>query len=250
MIQLIGILHGGRGDGFTQEQLANAGDIFSPLVEMAMSDLELHLPAHLKGLADSSASAMTAIVTEIAQSSEGFTLMLRLFCSHDYLVRHSFLVAILSMVTVSELDYTREERKAIIQGALLHDIGMLRIDEDTYIKPELSADDWQVMRAHPAVGEKIMSSLSSLHPWVKRVIAGHHAQPNGRGYGTDASFEAYLVGAVDTFTSMILVTPYRAEAKSPQDAWRAMHEDRGHFDDEALSLLKSLFVYPPLKKTG
>ena len=150
----------------------------------------------------------------------------------------------------NDQNYSSLERKSVAQGALLHDIGMLRIDEDVYLKPKLDEGDWDVMKAHPLIGEKMLAELSHLHPIVLDIIAGHHSQTNGRGYGRSGTKFAHLVGTVDAFATMIVPTPYRSLPFTPFEAWNKLKEDEGHFDRENVELIKSTLLQPHLKKAS
>lgn len=249
-IEFLGLQSGGLGDGFTKFQLRESGVLLTPLVELACAEISVQLPQMLRESFQSTQEVLKQTVLDIASDARGLTLMLRLFCSHDYLVTHSFLVSSLSFLLANNQGYTSAERKSVAQGALLHDIGMLRIDEEVYVKPKLDDGDWEVMKAHPLVGEKMLSQLSHLHPDVLEIIAGHHSQPNGRGYGRPGTELAHLVGTVDAFATMIIPTPYRNLPLSPQDALTSLKADEGHFERENIELIKNILLQPHLKKAS
>ena len=249
-IEFIGLQSGGLGDGFSKDQIKEAGALLSPFVEMVCAEICSHLPVALRDQFMTTENVLKQTVQDIASEAQGLSLMLRLFCSHDYLVTHSFLVSSLSFLLANDQGYSAIERKSVAQGALLHDIGMLRIDEEVYIKPKLDENDWQIMKAHPLIGEKMLSQLSHLHPIVMDIIAGHHSQPNGRGYGRAGTELAHLVGTIDAFSTMIIPTPYRSLPFSPQEAWNSLREDEGHFDRGNVELIKDILIQPHLKKAS
>lgn len=250
-IDHIGRHAGSFGEGFSTEQAQNAQEVLLPLVDDAFEDLLSSLPSDLRETLRYTKPAIEASVLDVAQSGAGLSLMLRLFCCHDYLIRHSFLVAALAVVIGTENETLEKHvRKSMVMGALLHDMGMLRIDEELYIKPRLQAHEWEIMHLHPTVGEKVLDDCPHVPQLVREIIAGHHAQPNGRGYGYAANKYPLWVGALDAFATIVIPTPYRVTSMSPRDAWKNMHDDEGHFDDEALKQIKHLFVDYSLKKAG
>lgn len=249
-IEFLGLQAGGLGDGFNKDQISEAATLLSPLVEMVCAEISSHLPAALRDQFMSTESVLKQTVEDIASEAQGLSLMLRLFCSHDYLVTHSFLVSSLSFLLANDQGYSATERKSVAQGALLHDIGMLRIDEEVYVKPKLDENDWQLMKAHPLIGEKMLSQLNHLHPIVLDIIAGHHSQPNGRGYGRAGTEWAHLVGTIDAFSTMIMPTPYRGLPYSIQEAWNSLKEDEGHFDRLNVELIRDILIHPHLKKAS
>ena len=250
LIEFLGQQSGGLGDGFTKDQLNDAKHILIPLTQIVCAETHAQLPPTLRESFQLALPALEQTVLDVAATAEGLTLMLRLFCSHDYLLRHSFLVSALSMQLSQELNLSATQRRAVIQGALLHDIGMLRIDEEVYVKPSLTESDWEVMHAHPVIGEKMLASLQGLDPLVLDIIAGHHSQPNGRGYGRSSGPLAELVGVVDAFSTMILPTPYRSLPRTPAEALTILREDEGHFERSAVALIHDHLLCPHLKKAS
>ncbi|MBY0515586.1 MAG: HD domain-containing protein [Bacteriovoracaceae bacterium] len=244
LINYIGSHSGGLGEGLSLEQKSLSTQVITPFIETAFIEMLNSLPAEIRPIIEPTQAGIEACAYDIASSGTGFSLMLRLFCSHDYLVRHSFLVAALSLAALTEdkREISSQDRRAIVTGALLHDIGMLRIDEDLYAKPDLLPEEWTEMRLHPEVGQKILNLCENIPAKSLAIIAGHHAQPNGRGYGGTASEEALLVGAMDAFASLLVATPYRHKVFNAADAWFLMKEDEGHFDDYALKLINQIFV--------
>src|SRR3990172_7861454 len=56
-----------------------------------------------------------------------------------------------------------EDREALRRGALLHDIGKIGIPDAILAKPgPLTPEEWEVMREHPVIGERICQPLQSL----------------------------------------------------------------------------------------
>ncbi len=250
LIEFLGQQSGGRGDGFTKDQINESKHIVIPLTQIVCGEIQSLLSQPLRDIFINAQPALEQTVLDIASTAKGLSLMLRLFYSHDYLLRHSFLVSALSFHLAQEVFTTTSQRKVVLQGALLHDIGMLRIDEEVYVKSNLSESDWDLMRAHPLIGEKMLAELEDLDTGVLDIISGHHSQPNGRGYGKAGNELALLVGVVDAFSTMILPTPYRSLPLAPQEALKALKEDDGHFDRAHVELIKNYLIQPHLKKAS
>jgi putative nucleotidyltransferase with HDIG domain len=247
LINYIGSHTGGMGQGFSKPQLESTQDVLKPIIELALNDLENHLPQVLKAKVIESYPLIIQAIADTAQTAQGMSLVLRLLCSHDYLIRHSLFVAGLSAIIASEMDWDTATRKSVAIGALLHDIGMLRIDEDLYIKPQLTDDDWLSMKGHPVIGAKMLSTFKGITELTKNIISSHHVQPNGRGYGEGSDPYGLIVGTLDAFSTLVIPTPYRFEGKPVEEAWRLLKQDESHFDPKTLKLIKEIFVYPALK---
>jgi HD-GYP domain-containing protein (c-di-GMP phosphodiesterase class II) len=72
--------------------------------------------------------------------------------------------------------------------ALVHDAGMRLLDYDRlYRKRDLSPDDLNILREHPAVSAAIIDPL--LGPEIARAVLCHHERWDGRGYPNELAGE-------------------------------------------------------------
>jgi hypothetical protein len=102
------------------------------------------------------------------------------------------------------------------EAAPLHDIGKLAIPDSILLSPgKLSAQEWEVMQTHAALGADLLSGSISPVLQMAAVIAGsHHERWDGTGYPRGLTGEAIpLVGRVvavaDTFDALIHDRPYK-----------------------------------------
>jgi putative nucleotidyltransferase with HDIG domain len=99
-------------------------------------------------------------------------------------------------------------------GALLHDIGKIRIPEAILNKPgPLDDDEWMVMRSHPEAGERILAPIASLAE-VLPIVRSSHERWDGRGYpdglvGEEIPVGARIVAVCDAYRAMVEPRPYR-----------------------------------------
>jgi diguanylate cyclase (GGDEF)-like protein len=100
-------------------------------------------------------------------------------------------------------------------GFLLHDIGKLTIPDAVLTKPgKLTAEEWELVRAHPMEGVRILSSV----PFLDRaldVVAHHHECWDGSGYpaglaGEEIPIWARIFATVDALDAMTSDRPYRS----------------------------------------
>src|SRR5581483_5651160 len=75
------------------------------------------------------------------------------------------------------LDY--DSVLALKRGGFLHDLGKIAIPDDILKKgADLTPREWEIMRQHPVIGERICKPLRSLRP-VLPIIRHHHEHWNG-----------------------------------------------------------------------
>jgi diguanylate cyclase (GGDEF)-like protein/putative nucleotidyltransferase with HDIG domain len=113
----------------------------------------------------------------------------------------------------AEMGLGPEERELVEKAALLHDVGKLAVpDEILQKRGPLSEEEMAVVRAHPAVGAKIVTRIPELAATAP-IIAHHHEHVDGSGYPDG------LVGdAIPLISRIILVS----------DATDAMTTQRSH----------------------
>ena len=122
-----------------------------------------------------------------------------------------------------------ESLVALKRGGFLHDLGKVSIPDKILRKDaSLSADEWNIMREHPVIGEKICQPLRSLRN-VLPIIRCHHEHWNGSGYpdglvGKQIPLLARVLQVVDIYDALITSRPYKP-ALSPDDAKRTMEEE-------------------------
>ena len=80
------------------------------------------------------------------------------------------------------------ELEAVAYGALLHDVGKIGVPEAILTKPTpLDADEWELMRRHPEIGERICEPLASGRARSRRSCAT--TTNAGMGAATRTAFE-------------------------------------------------------------
>jgi putative two-component system response regulator len=130
------------------------------------------------------------------------------------------------------------EMRALAFGALLHDIGTIRIRDDVLSKPgPLSRQEWAEMRLHPIIGEQICEPLAVSRAFGP-IIRNHHERWDGQGYpdglrGDKIPIGARVVGVVDAYDAMVHSRPYRP-ARHPEQAIAELRKGAGSQFDPAL----------------
>lgn len=143
-----------------------------------------------------------------------------------------------------------QQRRAVRLGSILHDVGKIGISDSILQKPgPLTELEWEVMRSHPVVGERMLKGIEFLHDALP-VIRHHHERWDGKGYpdglgGEQIPLGARIVAVCDSFDAMTTDRPYR-EAMSPELACEELIAGAGtQFDPICANLLVDT-----LKKVG
>jgi putative nucleotidyltransferase with HDIG domain len=163
-----------------------------------------------------------------------------------YTRTHSQRVTELAMEIAREMGCSEEERETIGLAGLLHDIGKIGIRDAILLKPgSLTKEEFDVIKTHPIIGEKIVEPLAIL-PVERSIIRHHHERWDGKGYPDGLSGEsipllARILSVADAFDAMISDRPYR-KAKSEEAAIAEIEELSGYqFDGNIVEKFKKVF---------
>ncbi|WP_438313409.1 HD-GYP domain-containing protein [Sporosarcina sp. FA9] len=149
----------------------------------------------------------------------------------------------------SHLGLPKEKLSILRWGAYFHDIGKRTVPLEILNKPgKLTAEEWDIMKAHTIEGAKIMRE----HPvkWLKDVafiVEQHHERYDGKGYPyglkkDEIALESSIVAVVDAFDAMTTDRVYKA-ALPILDAVQELLDGKGtqfnpEIVDAFLSVLK------------
>ena len=106
-----------------------------------------------------------------------------------------------------ELGMDPEEIDVLRRAAELHDLGKIAIPDEILRKPEpLDEIEWELIRKHTLVGERILGTAPSLAP-VARLVRSSHERWDGEGYpdglaGEDIPVGARIIFICDAFDAM------------------------------------------------
>jgi len=158
--------------------------------------------------------------------------------------RHSLEVAATATVVGQRLGLARAELVEVELGALLHDVGKLRLPPHILAKPDpLSADERRVVRLHPEWGAEMVARIPGLEA-VALIVRLHHERPDGTGYPHGLYHEripvaSRIVSVCDAYGAMTKRRPY----SEPLDLDAALAELERHagtqFDPDAVEALVS-----------
>ncbi len=174
---------------------------------------------------------------EVAKTHEGSLLALvaALDAREHATELHSLRVRAFAVRVGTQLSMGPRQLRALAQAAILHDIGKIGIPDHILLKPgALEEEDWVVMRRHPEIGRRILSTVPFLAP-VAEIVYCHHEKYDGTGYprelkGHRIPFAARVYSVTDVFDALTSDRPYR-QSVSVEEARQVIRDGSGtHFD--------------------
>jgi putative nucleotidyltransferase with HDIG domain len=148
-----------------------------------------------------------------------------------YTAGHSQRVQQIALAIGDELGVEAKEREAIALAGLFHDIGKLGVPDAILTKPaQLTAEEYELMKQHPADGAAIIAKFSRLQGAVPMILH-HHERWDGGGYphhlaGEGIPLGARIVGLADAWDAMTTDRPYH-RALHLHEAEEELRTNRG-----------------------
>jgi HD-GYP domain-containing protein (c-di-GMP phosphodiesterase class II) len=188
--------------------------------------------------------AMTVLLGQTGGSSPAAVTALAaaIDARDNYTLSHSEQVVGLACEVARRLGLSPEEVEHVRDGATLHDVGKVAIpNEILYKVGPLDDTEWEIMRQHPVIGERILlrtPELAEIAPLVRH----EHERWDGRGYpdglaGTAIPVGSRIVFACDAYNAMITARPYR-EPMSHDEAVAQLRSGAGsQFDPQVVEAL-------------
>jgi putative nucleotidyltransferase with HDIG domain len=172
-----------------------------------------------------------------------------------YTAGHSERVSALSVEMGRAMQLGEAELDTLRLGALLHDIGKIGVPDEVLGKEAaLSAAEFELIRAHPVIGARILRSIPFLAPHLP-IVELHHERPDGGGYPYGLTADAIPLGArivhvADAYDAMTSARAYRP-GRSPHEAIAELQRCIGtDFDQASVDALITSLPRLPAASAG
>ena len=185
------------------------------------------------------------MITEptVVLGAGGVAALARLLNLRDgYSGLHAERAARLAAAVGERLGLAGESAETLQAAARLHDIGKVGIPDRILHQPNrLTADEWAIVRCHPAWGAEVLAGMPGLSD-VAVIVRFHHERWDGTGYpdglsGEEIPLASLVIGACEAYTSITADRPFRS-ALSPVRARDILQAGSGsHFAPHVVEAL-------------
>ncbi|MDR0496892.1 MAG: HD domain-containing protein [Treponema sp.] len=159
--------------------------------------------------------------------------------------------AILSAMIALELKMPNHKVLQIVTGALLHDVGMLRMPKEIVEKKgSLSPAEVQRIQSHTLYTYKIVNKELLYPEDVGLIVLQHHERWDGEGYprrlvGQAIDLGARIVSVADAFEAMVSHKPYRNSMMGYQAMKNLLSDNLRRFDPDVIkAFIQTMGIYP------
>ncbi len=199
--------------------------------------------------------AVQGIVDQVLDNESSMVTMTTLRGFDEYTFTHSVNVCIFSVVIGQRLGFTKLQLYELGLGALLHDIGKMRVDSEIINKAGgLTEAEWTELKDHPTEGLLLLFQMRGLAdiPYRQMLIAyEHHMKVDLSGYPQnertrELGLFSRIVAVADGFDAGTSVRSYQYEPWPPDEVLKEMRDNpRRGFDQLIVkALITSTGVYP------
>jgi HD-GYP domain-containing protein (c-di-GMP phosphodiesterase class II) len=169
----------------------------------------------------------------------------------EYSAMHGLRVSILSLVFGRQLGLGPADLEMLGLGALLLDVGKMKIPSDILNKPaSLTGDELALVRQHVPWGVEILEKTGQVPATALEVVRYHHERYDGSGYADRLKGDAIgtfgmIAGIIDYYDAVTSDRVHRAGI-SAHAALKKMYEGRGTLFHPGLTekFIQCLGIYP------
>ena len=129
--------------------------------------------------------------------------------------QHSDRVVDISMAIGRRCGLSKQQLPLLWLGAAFHDVGKIGVPDSVLYKPGLlTGPEWETMKTHSLVGEKILRAVKTPGmDWVAAAVRHHHESFDGSGYPDGLAENkipllARIIALADGYDANVTVRPY------------------------------------------
>ena len=195
--------------------------------------------------------AVARMVDSVIRNPDALVCLSHLKEVSEYTALHSIRSCILALAFGRHLALSRDELQVLGLGAMMHDIGMVKVPEEILNKQnELTAFEFETMTKHVSWGLDILKTSGDLPPGALEVIAQHHERGDGSGYPQqrktgNITAAGYIGAIVDVYDAITSDRHYNT-GLSAEDALKRIYEWREKdFDAELVEdFIRCMGIFP------
>jgi diguanylate cyclase (GGDEF)-like protein len=164
----------------------------------------------------------------------------------EYTSSHARWITDMALLVGRELRLDRDSLKRLEFGALFHDIGKIGIPSEILQKPgPLTDAEFEIVKQHPELGEKILAPIERLGD-VRPIVRACHERWDGRGYPDgkrelEIPIEARIVFVCDAFHAMTTDRPYRRHLTTVEAVTELRESAGSQFDPAVVDAFVALY---------
>lgn len=199
--------------------------------------------------------AAKAVVSEMVDSvtsdTDAALWLTQLKRADEYTAQHCVNVAVLSVAFAAHLGYAHEQLKTIGLGALLHDIGKMRVPPHVLNKSgPLTQIEFEIVKRHPVDGYEMLKATNQIPAQALQIVRFHHERLSGKGYpdglgGDQLPTSVLLVAICDVYDALTSDRVYHQGLPADQSLQAMFQMAPANFGKALIhEFIKCIGIYP------
>lgn len=198
---------------------------------------------------------LKGIVSTILEAIQGnqdvLNVLVDVYSYDSYIYQHSYNVTLYSLAIGVGLQLPRKQLEVLGLGALLHDVGKVKVPREILLKPgKLTDEEFEVVKKHTEFGFELLRRLHTVPLVAAHCAYQHHERLNGSGYprgikGDEMHEFAKIIAVADVYDAVTSNRVYR-KAMLPHEGLELLYSGAGTLFDSSIveAFRKSISIYP------
>ncbi len=244
------------------EDLATSDPLSMKLKKKAMDSIEKHFleiecgkdmsnVLALEKAAKNLKTLVREILFEIKSNQDLLVLLSEVYTYDHYIFTHSLNVTMYSLAIGMKLNLPEKDLEVLGLGAILHDVGKMKIPEPILLKPDkLTKEEYEEVKKHAEVGFQILRKIPNVSLIVAHCAYQHHERLNGTGYprgikGKEIHYFGKIIAVADVFDAVTSNRVYR-QAMLPHEGLEILYSGSETLFDKKIieAFRQAVAVYP------
>ena len=194
---------------------------------------------------------VAGMVESVIRNPDALVVLNLLKKRDEYTVMHCLRVCIMALAFGRHMEFSEEDLNLLGLGALLHDVGKMRVPNEVLNKPgRLTPEEFELMKSHVPHGVTILEHTKGIPSVAIDVARFHHERYDGTGYAQGRKADQIglfggMSAVVDVYDAISSDRVYHM-GKSSHDTLKILYEARGthFFPHLAEQFIQCVGIYP------
>jgi putative nucleotidyltransferase with HDIG domain len=191
------------------------------------------------------------IIESIYSNENALLSLTRIRHADEYTYMHSVSVCVLITAFCRHLNFDIKSLKEVGVGAILHDIGKMKVSQEILNKNNSLSDvEYEEMKDHVKYSRALLEETQDIAEASILLAYQHHERMDGTGYpnglkGDEISLYGKLAAIVDVYDAMTTDRCYRRR-RQPTEVLKKLYEwSKYHFDGKLVQqFIRCVGIYP------
>ena len=218
-------------------------DVTSEMLDNVTNNTTLDIPELKK--------AVSPMIDSVLRNPDAYAWLTRMRHMDNYIYNHSISCAVWAVAFGRHLGMPRKDLQTLALGALLADVGKMKLPEKLINNPARFNDtEFNIIKQHVDHSLEILKQTEGVNEDMYNMVKMHHERHNGSGYpdglkGDQITIYGKIAGLIDCYDAMISKRVF-ASPLSPHDAVKKFYEWRNiDFQSELVEqFIQIVGIYP------